>query len=85
MLPGEQLLRRQQDPLRSGWRRGAADQAPQSIPKGTLVRDYLIYKARPLGGAWASNYLRNGSVPNLYLLLCRNQIGRPRSTSAARN
>jgi hypothetical protein len=36
----------------------------------TLVRDYVIYKARPLDGVWANGtYLHNGSVPNLYLLL----------------
>ena len=36
----------------------------------TLVRDYVIYKARPLNGAWANGtYLHNGSVPSLYLLL----------------
>jgi hypothetical protein len=40
-------------------------------PEGhTLVRDYLIYKARPLDGVWANGtYLHNGSVPSLYLLL----------------
>jgi mono/diheme cytochrome c family protein len=36
----------------------------------TLVRDYRIYKARPLDGVWANGtYLHNGSVPSLYLLL----------------
>jgi len=36
----------------------------------TLVRDAVIYKARPLNGVWANGmYLHNGSVPNLYLLL----------------
>jgi cytochrome c5 len=36
----------------------------------SLVRDYVIYKARPLNGIWANGtYLHNGSVPSLYLLL----------------
>jgi hypothetical protein len=36
----------------------------------TLVRDDVIYKARPLNGVWANGtYLHNGSVPNIYLLL----------------
>lgn len=35
-----------------------------------VVRDKLIYKARPLNGIWAAApYLHNGSVPSLYLLL----------------
>lgn len=35
-----------------------------------VVRDKLIYKARPLNGIWAvAPYLHNGSVPNLYQLL----------------
>lgn len=35
-----------------------------------VVRDKLIYKARPLNGIWAvAPYLHNGSVPDLYQLL----------------
>lgn len=35
-----------------------------------VVRDKLIYKARPLNGVWAvAPFLHNGSVPNLYQLL----------------
>jgi mono/diheme cytochrome c family protein len=42
-----------------------------SDPMGyALVRDDIVYKARPLNGAWTlGTYLHNGSVPNLYLLL----------------
>ncbi len=37
---------------------------------GEVVRDKLVYKARPLNGIWAAApYLHNGSVPNLYQLL----------------
>ena len=39
-------------------------------PKDPVVRDDLIYKARPLNGIWAvAPFLHNGSVPSLYLLL----------------
>lgn len=39
-------------------------------PQDAGVRDDLIYKARPLNGIWAvAEYLHNGSVPNLFLLL----------------
>jgi hypothetical protein len=51
------------------WR--SLDAGPVVDPDGkTLVRDYIIYKARPLNGAWTlGTYLHNGSVPNIYLLL----------------
>ncbi len=38
--------------------------------RDSAVRAPLAYKARPLGGIWATPpYLHNGSVPNLYQLL----------------
>ena len=42
-----------------------------SDPMGyALVRDEIIYKARPLNGVWTlGTYLHNGSVPSIYLLL----------------
>ena len=51
------------------WR--SLDPGQTADPMGyTLVRDAIIYKARPLNGAWTlGTYLHNGSVPNLYLLL----------------
>jgi len=51
------------------WR--SLDPGPDVDPDGKmLVRDYIIYKARPLNGAWTlGTYLHNGSVPNIYLLL----------------
>jgi len=51
------------------WR--SLDVGQTADPMGyTLVRDEIIYKARPLNGAWTlGTYLHNGSVPNLYLLL----------------
>ena len=51
------------------WR--SLDPGPKVDPDGmTLVRDAMVYKARPLNGIWAVGmYLHNGSVPNLYLLL----------------
>jgi hypothetical protein len=39
-------------------------------PADPAVRDPAVYKARPLNGVWAlGQYLHNGSVPNLYLML----------------
>jgi mono/diheme cytochrome c family protein len=51
------------------WR--SLDPGQTADPMGyTLVRDAIIYKARPLNGVWTlGTYLHNGSVPNLYLLL----------------
>jgi hypothetical protein len=57
------------DARRTVWR--SLDPGAAVDPGGhTLVRDALIYKARPLNGIWAvGTYLHNGSVPSLYLLL----------------
>jgi hypothetical protein len=51
------------------WR--SLDPGTKEDPLGMmLVRDQLVYKARPLNGVWTlGSYLHNGSVPNLYLLL----------------
>jgi len=51
------------------WR--SLDQGSTADPMGySLVRDDIVYKARPLNGVWTlGTYLHNGSVPNLYLLL----------------
>lgn len=46
--------------------------------------EYLVYKARPLNGIWASApYLHNGSVPTLYDLLCA-AAARPKKFSVGR-
>ena len=46
--------------------------------------EYLVYKARPLNGIWASApYLHNGSVPTLYDLLCA-ATARPKKFSVGR-
>lgn len=41
-----------------------------------MLKEVLVYKARPLNGIWATApYLHNGSVPNLYQLLLKKVNG----------
>ncbi len=40
--------------------------------KKAMLKEVLVYKARPLNGVWATApFLHNGSVPNLYQLLLK--------------
>ncbi|QPJ60724.1 MAG: cytochrome C [Candidatus Nitronauta litoralis] len=72
-LPPEQFLEY------TGYRVNPKDpEAPVDCTKATpeikkaMLKEVLVYKARPLNGIWATApYLHNGSVPNLYQLLLK--------------